>query len=153
MTSDNILKKQLDEMLAGAETPQEAPAVAAAVASTLPASAEDAPDAHDPLAHLIGRQDSDFNRDPFASMLDDMLAQEGMSKETETPEHKTDGFEQHEWEFKKELKYEEDLVEVICKKCSCHMRMRRDQTWYEAMETHQVNPDCGMSIASNVMDS
>lgn len=151
MTPDDILKKQLDDMLQGDEQPQEVPA--AAVATTLPAPAEEAPAEPDPLAHLIGRQDPDADRDPFSMLLDDMLAQEGMSKDTEQAERKTQGFEEHEWEFKKEVQYEDDLVEVVCKKCFRQMRMTREQTTNQAMEAHQINPDCGMGVASEVMDS
>ena len=118
-----------------------------------PAPPEPAPEPVDPLAHLIGRQDPDLDRDPFAAMLDGMLAQEGMSKDDEPAERKQPDFEFHEWEFKKEVVYEDDEVEVICKKCFRQMRMKRTQTTNQAMEAHQVNPDCSLQITSEVMDS
>ncbi len=146
MDTDDILKKQLDAMLA------EAPQPAAVAGKEVPA-VEAAPAPVDPLAHLIGQANPDADRDPFSMMLDGMLAEEGLSKDTEIAERKTEGFEQHEWEFKSEVKYEDDLVEVICKKCFRQMRMDRHQTTSEAMQAHQVNPDCGMGITSEVMDS
>jgi hypothetical protein len=107
----------------------------------------------DPLAHLIGSSENETDKDPFAEMLDGMLDGEGLSKETETPEYKTDSFEDHEWEFKEELVYEGDKVEAICKKCFRQMKMDRSQTWGEAMEEHGVNPDCSLMLADEVMSS
>jgi hypothetical protein len=120
-----------------------------ALVETLPAPEEPA----DPLAHLIGRQDPDLDKDPFAAMLDGMLAAEGMSREDEPAERKQADFAEHEWEFKKEVVFEDDDVEVICKKCFRQMRMKRTQTTNEAMAAHQVNADCSLQITSEVMDS
>lgn len=136
---------ELDALLAEAEQ-AEAP-----VEATAPPAAVEAP--FDPLAHLIGNTDPNLDRDPFAMMLDGMLEQEGMSKDTEQPEHKTEGFEEHEWEFKEELIYEDDVAVAICKKCFRQMRLSRQQTFNEAMHAHSVNPDCGQGLAADVMDS
>jgi hypothetical protein len=129
------MKNQLDEML-GSEAPVEEPV-----------------EEMDPFSHLIGKTVSDADADPFALMLDGMLAGEGLSKETETPQLKTEGYEEHEWELKSELVYEEDLVEAICKKCFRQMRIPRTSTWSEAMLEHNVNPNCGQGLAADVMDS
>lgn len=140
----DAMKKQLDDMLAGAE-----PAQASEQATEKPPE----PTEHDPLAHLIGNTDPNADRDPFSLMLDGMLEQEGMSKETETPGYKTEGFEEHEWEFKSELVYEEDDAIAICKKCFRQMRVTRQQTWNEGILAHGIDPDCGQGIATDVMDA
>jgi len=108
---------------------------------------------HDALAHLIGSNDPDADRDPFQMILDGMLAGEGMDKESETPEFKMSSFEEHQWEFKAELVYEEDLVEAMCKKCCRHMKMSRDQSWNEAMSEHKVNPDCSQMLTQDICDA
>jgi hypothetical protein len=143
------MKKQLDEMLAQHEAlHQQFHEMKDAK------EAEPAPPAEvDPLAHLIGNTDPDADKDPFTMMLDGMLEQEGMSKESETPEHKTEGFEEHEWEFKSELVYEEDIGMAICRKCFRQMHVGRQQSWNEAMLAHGVNFDCGMGVAQDVTDS
>jgi len=143
------MKDQLDRMLEDAAAE---PAPPPCQDTTLPAP-PDPKGEPDPFAHLMGASGGFASEeDPFTAGLDAMLAQEGMSRETEASA-KTEGFEQHEWEFKKELVYEDDDVEAICRKCFRQMRMKREQTFNEAMASHQVNPDCGMGVASEVMDS
>jgi hypothetical protein len=132
---------QLDELLT---EPTAEPTVVAELAT---------PEEPDPLAHLIGGADPLADKDPFALMLDGMLAEEGLNKESETPEFKTEGYEAHEWEFKAELIYEDDEVNAICRKCHRQMRMNRAQTWGEAMGSHEINPDCGQMLVGDVMDS
>jgi hypothetical protein len=139
----------LDKMIAEA---QANPTVAGTVSDTLVPPAPDTTPILDPLAHLIGGTDPNVDRDPFTLELDALLAQEGLSKETET-QPKTEGYEAHEWEFKETLIYEDDVVEAVCKKCFRQMRMNRAHTWAEAMEHHKVNPDCGMGVTAEVMDS
>jgi hypothetical protein len=140
-----VNNKQLDEMFA---EPTTEPTAEPTVAPQPTVAAEP-----DPWAHLIGGSDPTADKDPFALLLDGMLADEGMSRETETPEHKTEGYEDHEWELKEELIYEEDKVNVICRKCHRQMRMDRTQTWGEAMGSHEINPDCGQMLVGDVMDS
>jgi hypothetical protein len=138
---DDTFEKQLDEMAAQAS------------ASEQPKEQQKPVVEPDPLAHLIGSAEDLLEEDPFASMLDGMLAQEGMNKGSETPEFKTEGYEEHQWEFKHELVYGGDEVEAMCKKCCRHMNMRRDQTWNEAMAIYEINPDCGQMLAETVMSS
>mgnify|MGYP001454401612 CR=1 FL=1 len=140
--NDDVMKKQLDAMLSGAEPSAQPEAVPVQ---------EEPP--FDPLTHLIGNTDPDADKDPFTMMLDGMLAGEGLNKETETPEYKTASFEEHEWELKEELVYEDDVINAICKKCFRQMRMNRQQTWNGAQMAHGINSDCGQGVAADVMDS
>ena len=86
-------------------------------------------------------------------MLDGMLADEGLSKESEVTERKQPGYAEHEWEFKKECIYEDDEVEMICKKCFRQLRMNRTQTTNEAVDAHEINRNCADQAVKDVSES
>ena len=92
------MQDALDTMLAKAQAEE----AGETSPDTLPAPEETPPEPVDPLAHLIGTHNPDADRDPFSMLLDGMLAEEGLCKDTPTEERKRPEFEEHEWEFKKE---------------------------------------------------
>lgn len=141
--SDEAMKKALDQMIADAE-----PVVLAEPVVTQPEPVE-----VDPLAHLIGQGNDCEQVDPFTAMLDGLLAQEGMSKDDEVTTKKQPESEPHEWEFKKTTIFEDDLCEVICKKCFRQMKMDRLESFTEAQTKHGINPDCSMDVMDGVYNT
>ena len=141
--SDEAMKKALDQMIQenAATEPAPEPVVLA----------EPVPEEVDPLAHLIGQGNDCEQVDPFTAMLDSLLAQENMSKNDEITTKKQPDSEPHEWEFKKTTVFEDDLCEVICKKCYRSMKMDRLESFTEAQTKHQVNPDCSLDVMTGVM--
>lgn len=140
----DAFSRALDDMIAQAEKPE--------LPSTLPAPPQQdvAPEAPvDPFAHLIGRSDPDADRDPFAAMLDGMLAAEGMDKGQEV--EKVPEPELHAWETDRETLYENDDYQVTCKKCFRSMRVTREETLGQAMQRHTIARDCSVQITAEVM--
>lgn len=104
----------------------------------------------DPLEHLIGQGDGD-RKDPFAAMLDELLAAEGRSIAEEiikNPEN-----EDHEWEEDRAVLYGSDAYVMTCRKCFRTMEVGRSETLGQAMQRHTIAADCSLQVAAEVMGS
>lgn len=106
----------------------------------------------DPFAHLVGLQSDGSANDPFAAMLDGMLASEGMSKDDEVGEKNPEP-ELHDWESDRETLYSSDTYTLTCRKCIRSVGVQRDETVAQAMQRHGVARDCSVQITAEVMDA
>lgn len=124
-------------------------------AEPAPVASQPEPVAVDPYAHLIGCIDPHADRDPFALLLDGMLAAEGVSnaKDVEPLGFKNPNMESHEWEAKadKEIIYSDDQALWMCHKCFRQMYVGREETLTSAMGRHKISISCATQLACEVM--
>ncbi len=126
---------------------------AAADAETQPAPAEEAPPAvEDPLAKYIGHQGPIVTRE-VASPFDGFLAQLEAEAPADLEPAPEKSFEEHDWETVRQTRYEDDFDVWRCKRCFRQVNVNRQETLVAALERHKINPDCGVQVAAEVMES
>ena len=104
----------------------------------------------DPYAHLVGHTGPIQAASPFDAFLDQVEA-EATEEEKVVAEDKP--FENHNWKAVRASLYEDDHDVWLCTKCFRQINVMRNQTLNQALDYHKVNPDCGVQIAAEVMES
>jgi hypothetical protein len=100
--------------------------------------------------------ESTGEKDPFAAMLDEVLTAEGVDVSLEmrrkyNPTAKD--VRVHEWNTERESIYSCDAYKFRCKRCFKWVTVGREQTIDDAMREQDVNPDCGMAVITDTMES
>ena len=132
---------------------KEAQPEAAADAETQPAPAEVAPPAvEDPLAKYIGHQGPIVTREA-ASAFDGFLAQLEAEAPADLEAAPEKSFEEHVWETVRETRFEDDFDVWRCSRCFRQVNVNRQETLGASLERHKINPDCGVQVAAEVMES
>ncbi len=103
----------------------------------------------DPLAHLIGHTGSLQEKSPWDAMLDEMAASD---EAKDLPEPEPD-FGNHDWKTIKDAIYEDDFHQWRCQRCFREIRVNREETLAQACARQNLNPDCSVQVAQEVMDS
>ena len=102
----------------------------------------------DPFAHLIGHDGPIREKDAFEELLDAVAAE----APTDMPEAEPQ-YEKHDWKTIKDAIYEDDLYTWRCRRCFREIRAARNETVEQACQRVNLNPDCGLQTAAEVMDS
>lgn len=127
---------------------QQAKEAEPAPAATLPAPPE-APAEPDPFEGLVGKGEGGLGeKSPFDAFLDSVEAERPADfKET------VKASEHHDWQIVRAAVYSQDHVEWLCSKCCRAVTVMREETLGQALERINVKEDCGMQLASEVMET
>jgi len=135
----NDFDKFLDNL---GKEPAPAEAVPATPAEEVPAGPPD------PLAHLIGHAGPIQAKSPFDAFLDDVAA----DAPADLPETEVK-YENHDWKAVRETLYEEDHDVWRCQRCYRQINVMRDETLNQAMTRQNLNPNCAIQVAAEVMET
>ncbi len=144
-------KSDFDKFLEGIDKEPQ-PEAAAETATTEPAPPETVPAVEDPLAKYIGHQGPIVTRE-VASAFDGFLAQLEAEAPADLEPAPEKSFEEHDWETVRETRYEDDFDVWRCKRCFRQVNVQRSETLVASLERHKINPDCGVQVAAEVMES
>lgn len=133
----------LDEFLANldkAPQPEAAPEAATDPSPEAPAGPPD------PYAHLIGHAGPIQEKSPFDAFLDSMEAPADLP--AEDPK-----YEQHDWKTIQDAIFEDDHYVWRCQRCFRQVNVGRQETLEQACQKVNLNPNCGLQVAAEVMDT
>jgi len=93
--------------------------------------------------------------DPFALLLDEVLAAEGVDVKLEK-RRKYDptkgNVQEHDWQAAKDTIYSDESYKFRCKRCLKWLVVKREETMGEVMGRDGVDPNCASAVISSVMN-
>jgi hypothetical protein len=102
----------------------------------------------DPLAHLIGHKGAIQERSPFDAFLDGVADEAPKDIPEEEPR-----YEEHDWKAVRKTLYEDDHDVWRCQRCFRQINVDRNETLNQACDRHNLNRNCAVQVAAEVMET
>jgi len=102
----------------------------------------------DPLSKYIGTGAPLVGQSPFDAFL------EGIEAEAPPEAHEyKKPYEEHDWKSVRATMFGSDHDVWRCQRCFRQVNVQRDETLAQALQKHNVHPDCSVQIAAEVMET
>jgi hypothetical protein len=94
-------------------------------------------------------------QDPFAAMIDQALAAEGVDVQKEMLRKynpTANDVQEHDWKMHREKLFNGEPYIFRCKRCLKAVHVREEQTINEALKEGEIDPNCGVGIVNDMMN-